>query len=110
MRWCIMRSNALMHHFAMWPQIIRLLLSKGFSQRELAEKVRVDQSTISRLSEGRLPEPRYGAAMTLIELAGGAEHLALEHGIHVLSKPALTPANQARVAINSDDAQEAAHA
>ncbi len=72
-----------MHHLPMWPQIIRLLKSQGFSQRKLAERAGVDQSTICRIADGSIPEPRYSAAVSLIELAGGSERLAAEHGIHV---------------------------
>lgn len=79
-----------MHHFAMWPQIIRLLKAQGFSQRKLAEKAGVDQSTICRIADGSLPEPRYSAAVALIDLAGGADRLATEHGIHV-ARPAAAP-------------------
>lgn len=85
-----MCDNALMHHIAMWPQIIRLLKAQGFSQRKLAEKAGVDQSTICRIADGSLPEPRYSAAVALIELAGGAERLALVHGIQV-ARPADSP-------------------
>ena len=85
-----MCDNALMHHFAMWPQIIRLLKAQGFSQRKLAEKAGVDQSTICRIADGSLPEPRYSAAVALIDLAGGADRLATEHGIHV-ARPAAAP-------------------
>jgi len=55
----------------MWPKIIELLKSQGFSQKALAELVGVDQSTICRLEAGRGPEPRFSAGMKLIELAGG---------------------------------------
>jgi predicted transcriptional regulator len=67
----------------MWPQIIRLLKSVGLSQRALAERVGVDQSTICRLADGRAPEPRFSVGLALIELAGGPEKLASEHGILV---------------------------
>ena len=70
----------------MWPQIIRLLKAKGFSQRKLAEAAGVDQSTICRIAEGALPEPRYSAGIALIELAGGAEALAEEYGIQVVAQ------------------------
>lgn len=67
----------------MWPQIIRLLKAQGFSQRKLAESAGVDQSTICRIADGRLTDPRYSVAVALIDLAGGAERLAAEHGIQV---------------------------
>ena len=60
----------------MWPRIIQLLQSRGYSQAKLAAQVGVDQSTICRLGDGRSPEPRYSVAEALIELAGG--RLALE--------------------------------
>lgn len=77
----------------MWPQIIRLLKEQGFSQRKLAEKAGVDQSTICRIADGSLPEPRYSAAVVLIDLAGGAERLATDHGIDV-AQPANAPTAQ----------------
>lgn len=89
-----MCDNALMHHFAMWPQIIRLLQSQGFSQRKLAEKAGVDQSTICRIADGSLPEPRYSAGIALIDLAGGPERLAAEHGIKVADPGSAAPAQE----------------
>lgn len=64
----------------MWPQILRLLQSNGYSQSKLAELVGVDQSTICRLADGRAPEPRYSVGEALIDLAGGRLALA-EQGI-----------------------------
>lgn len=57
----------------MWQQIIKILKERGFSQKALAERVGVDQSTICRLSEGLGPEPRFNVGLKLIHLAGGAE-------------------------------------
>ncbi len=64
----------------MWPDIIRLLLAKGLSQKGLADKVGVNQSTICRLADGEGPEPRYSVGAKLIELAGGCDALAELHG------------------------------
>ena len=69
----------------MWPKIIQLLQTQGFSQAKLAELVGLDQSTICRLGDGRAPEPRYSAGEALIELAGGREALLQQHGISVVS-------------------------
>ncbi|WP_372826511.1 helix-turn-helix domain-containing protein [Polaromonas sp.] len=74
--------NATLHQI-MWPEIIQLLKSRGYSQKRLAKATGVDQSTICRLGDGRAPEPRYSAGAALIELAGGAEALASAHGIDV---------------------------
>lgn len=57
----------------MWQQIIKILKARGFSQKALAERVGVDQSTICRLSEGLGPEPRFNVGLKLIRLAGGTE-------------------------------------
>lgn len=94
----------------MWPKIISLLAERGFSQSKVAQLVRVDQSTICRLSEGKAPEPRYSVACALIDLAGGADALR-QHGIAVpipgtttaaetgdLERAAGTPATAAGVA------------
>ncbi len=70
-----------MHQAHMWKKIIHLLISQGYSQRQLAEVTGVDQSTISRIAEGRLSNPRYSVGHALIELAGGSDALAAKHGI-----------------------------
>lgn len=112
MRRRIVLHNALMHHHDLWPKVILALRGKGLSQRDLAERAGVDQSTICRIAAGR-GEPRFSAAMALIELAGGADALAREHGIAVSMlespnhPPALTP--QAQAATESV-AQGVAHA
>jgi len=59
----------------MWPQIIQLLQSDGYSQAKLATLVGVDQSTICRLGDGRSPEPRFSVGEALIALAGGRQSL-----------------------------------
>lgn len=68
----------------MWPQILRLLQSDGYSQSRLAEIVGVDQSTICRLSDGRAPEPRYSVAEALIALAGGRQSL-IDRGVPMVT-------------------------
>lgn len=75
----------------MWPQILRLLQSCGYSQSKLAELVGVDQSTICRLADGRAPEPRYSVGEALIALAGGRSALA-HHGIVQATAVDNTPA------------------
>lgn len=67
----------------MWPQIIKALKTKGYSQYDLAARTGIDQSTICRLGDGRSREPRYSVGKALIELAGGADALSREHGIQV---------------------------
>lgn len=62
----------------MWPKIIELIQSKGLTQKAIAQRVGVDQSTICRLSDGRAPEPRFSVGQALIELAGGANELRIE--------------------------------
>ena len=59
-----------------WMNIIRVLQSAGYSQKALAEKVGVNQSTICRLADGEGPEPRWSVGSVLIELAGGRAALA----------------------------------
>lgn len=66
----------------MWADIINLLLAAGHSQKALADKVGVNQSTICRLVDGEGPEPRWSVGAALIAMAGGAEQLA-QHGIDV---------------------------
>lgn len=73
----------------MWPQIIRLLQSNGYSQSKLAELVGIDQSTICRLSDGRAPEPRYSIGEALIALAGGRDAVAAQ-GIAIVKTPPTT--------------------
>lgn len=80
MRRRIVSHNALMHHHDLWPKVILALRGKGFSQRELAERAGVDQSTICRIAAGK-GEPRFSAAVALIELAGGLAVLAQEYGV-----------------------------
>lgn len=62
----------------MWPKIIELIQTKGLTQKAIAQRVGVDQSTICRLSDGRAPEPRFSVGRALIDLAGGLETLRLE--------------------------------
>jgi DNA-binding XRE family transcriptional regulator len=68
---------------SMWPDIIRSLLTNGLSQKALADKVGVNQSTICRLADGEGPEPRWSVGAKLIDLAGGPEALAQQHGLDV---------------------------
>lgn len=76
-------------HCRMWPKIIELLKTQGFSQKALAERVGVDQSTICRLADGAAPEPRFSVGQALIDLAGGPEALR-RHGLQLptIGKPA----------------------
>jgi transcriptional regulator with XRE-family HTH domain len=52
----------------MWSEVIKSLRSRGLSQRAIAVRVGVDQSTISRLEDGRITDPRHSLACALLDL------------------------------------------
>lgn len=59
----------------MWPKIIQVLKERGFSQKAIADRAGVDQSTICRLAIGSSPEPRFAAGQAMIEMLGGPAEL-----------------------------------
>lgn len=91
-----------------WADLIFRLQEAGLSQPQIARRCGCAQSTISDLASGTTKDPRFSIGKALVELAS-------ERGTHgdeladQGQKQPQTPAHQARAAINSDYAQEAAH-
>ena len=51
-----------------WPELIKRLQSRGWTQVQIAQHVGALQSTISELRNGKAKEPRYSVASALIAL------------------------------------------
>lgn len=78
-----------------WSQLVLSIQAAGWSQPQIAAACNCAQSTISDIAAGRTKDPRFSIGKALIDLAGGADRLAEEHGIQVAQAlPPTAPAGQ----------------
>lgn len=90
-----------------WPDLISSIQAAGLSQPQIAKECGCAQSTISDLSAGRTRDPRFSIGEALKALG---ERCAAAGGGVAKPNPPPALAGQAPAAINSDAAQEPAHA
>ncbi len=61
-----------------WPKVLRVVLKRGLTQREIGVAVGVKQSTISRLLSGSSRDLKGREALKLLHLAGARIELPEE--------------------------------